>query len=144
LRKLSLRHHRGQIAVGRRQHPRRDRHRLRRAHRTHLLLLQRAQQFGLQVQRQLADLVEKDRPTLRRRQQALPRPVAPVKAPFTYPKSSLSINVGTSDPQSTGTNGFAALGPLLWIDRATSSLPVPLSPRISTGWVEKATFDRMR
>src|SRR5437660_9326708 len=28
--------------------------------------------------------------------------MAPVNAPFTYPKSSLSINVETSDPQSTG------------------------------------------
>ena len=69
---------------------------------------------------------------------------APVNAPFTCPNSSLSISVGTSDPQSTVTNGFAAFGPLKWIDRATSSLPVPLSPRIKTGCVEYATFDRIR
>src|SRR6266851_715527 len=69
---------------------------------------------------------------------------APVNAPFTWPNSSLSISVGTSDPQSTGTNGFAAFGPLKWIDRATNSFPVPLSPRISTGCVENATFDKIR
>ena len=48
------------------------------------------------------------------------------------------------EPQSTGMNGLDALAPLKWIDRATSSLPVPLSPWISTGCVEKATFDRIR
>ena len=37
-----------------------------------------------------------------------------------------------SAPQSTGTNGPAARGLAAWIARATSSLPVPLSPRIST------------
>src|ERR1017187_2538211 len=32
--------------------------------------------------------------------------VAPVNAPRTWPNSSLSISVGTSDPQSTGMNGL--------------------------------------
>ena len=70
--------------------------------------------------------------------------LAPVNAPFTWPKSSLSIRVGTSVPQSTAMKGLAAFGPLSWIARATISLPVPLSPRISTGWVECATLESMR
>src|SRR5207302_11059248 len=59
--------------------------------------------------------------------------VAPVKAPFSYPKSSLSISVGTSDPQSTATNGVCAIEPRKWRARAASSFPVPLSPEMSTG-----------
>ena len=48
-------------------------------------------------------------------------------------KRQLSISVGTSDPQSTATNGICAKGPRKWMARATSSLPVPLSPVIRTG-----------
>jgi hypothetical protein len=37
-------------------------------------------------------------------------------------------------------NGRRRLGPCMWIARATSSLPVPLSPRIMTGRSVAATF----
>ncbi|HBP23137.1 MAG TPA: hypothetical protein DEA08_35865 [Planctomycetes bacterium] len=59
--------------------------------------------------------------------------VAPVKAPATCPKSSLSSSVSLRAPQLMATKP-RSLRPLAkWIARATRSLPVPVSPSISTG-----------
>ena len=58
--------------------------------------------------------------------------LAPVKAPFTCPKSSDSKRVGTRVPQSTATKGPLARGLSSWILRARSPLPVPDSPVMST------------
>ena len=59
--------------------------------------------------------------------------VAPVKAPFSWPKSSLSISVLAIAPQSTTMNGPSrAAAQLRGCVRATRSLPVPVSPSIST------------
>ena len=57
---------------------------------------------------------------------------APVKAPRTCPNSSLSTSAGEMAPQSTMMNGLSARRPRLTISVATSSLPVPLSPWMST------------
>ena len=57
---------------------------------------------------------------------------APVKAPLTWPNSSLSSRLCESAAQWTLTNGLAARGLAAWIASASSSLPVPLSPRIRT------------
>ena len=64
---------------------------------------------------------------------------APVKAPFSYPNSSLSTSVSGIAPQSTGTKGPSARRLALWMPRATSSLPEPVSPRIRTVKFERAT-----
>jgi len=56
----------------------------------------------------------------------------PVKAPRTCPNSSDSSSVVGSAVQFTGTKGSAASGELKWIALAMSSLPVPVSPRMST------------
>ena len=57
---------------------------------------------------------------------------APVNAPFSWPNSSLSIRVGAMAPQSTTTSG-RSLRPLSsWRVCANISLPVPLSPVMST------------
>ena len=57
---------------------------------------------------------------------------APVKAPRSWPNSSDSrISAGIA-AQSTGRNVWRARGEWRWIARATSSLPAPDSPRIST------------
>ena len=57
---------------------------------------------------------------------------APVKAPFSWPNSSLSSTPSANALQFTATNGLAdAVAPVVQ-RRATSSLPVPLSPWIST------------
>ena len=58
--------------------------------------------------------------------------IASVNAPRTWPKSSDSSSVSVSAAQLTDTNGWPALALCSWIMRTTNSLPVPLSPQIST------------
>ena len=55
---------------------------------------------------------------------------APVNDPFTWPNSSDSIRPSGIAPQFTDTNGLSRRCPLKWMARATSSLPVPVSPVI--------------
>ncbi len=57
---------------------------------------------------------------------------APVKAPRTWPNSSLSSSPSGIAVQLIGTKGFSERSPWKWMARATTSLPVPLSPVIST------------
>ena len=57
---------------------------------------------------------------------------APVNEPFSWPNSSLSSRFSGMAPQLMATNGPSARAPSRWMARATSSLPVPLSPRTST------------
>ena len=72
----------------------------------------------------------------------LRRSFAPVNAPFSCPKRMLSASVGGIDPQSTTTNGPPLRSLASWIALATSSLPVPVSPRMSTESGVFATFSR--
>jgi hypothetical protein len=58
--------------------------------------------------------------------------IAPVNDPFMCPKSSLSSSVSGIAPQLIATKGWLARTLARWIARASSSLPVPLSPWIST------------
>ena len=58
-------HHPGQVAVGGRDHPHVDLDRLRAAEALELLLLQDAEQLGLQLRGDVADLVEEERPLVR-------------------------------------------------------------------------------
>ena len=57
---------------------------------------------------------------------------APVKAPRTWPKSSVSSSSPGSAAQLTTMKGPLRRGEWPWIARATTSLPVPLSPVRST------------
>ena len=58
---------------------------------------------------------------------------APVKAPASWPKSSLSISSAGTAAQLSFSSGPCARFEPSWIARATSSLPVPRSPVTSTG-----------
>ncbi len=58
--------------------------------------------------------------------------VAPVKAPFSWPNSSLSNSWSGRAAQFTATKGLSARLLALYISRAATSLPVPLSPVIRT------------
>ena len=60
------------------------------------------------------------------------RATAPVKAPFSWPNSSDSISSSGIAAQFTSTKGPSLRRLRAWICRATSSLPVPFSPVIST------------
>ncbi len=64
---------------------------------------------------------------------------APVNAPRVWPKSSDSKRLSGTAPQSKITKGPRARGERSWRARATSSLPVPVSPRTSTVASEGAT-----
>src|SRR5260370_42289346 len=57
--KLTRFYHRAQIAIGRRDQPYINLIAIRRADRLHVVSLDRAQQLGLQLERQFRDLVEK-------------------------------------------------------------------------------------
>ena len=65
--------------------------------------------------------------------------LAPVKAPGSYPNSSLSSNSCGMAAQFTFTKGFSRRSEWENTMRATTSLPVPLSPRISTVALVSAT-----
>ena len=99
-----------------------------------LALLQHAQQLHLHV---AARSRRSRRGTACRRrplEAAVARAsTAPVNAPFSWPNSSLSSSVSGIAAQLTATNGPVARGELRrGCARATSSLPVPLSPSSST------------
>jgi len=65
---------------------------------------------------------------------------APVKAPFSCPNSSLSRRFSGRAAQFTGTKGLSHLGLFLCMATAATSLPVPLSPVISTVALLLETF----
>ncbi len=65
--------------------------------------------------------------------------VAPVKAPRSWPNSSLSSTPSDSAAQLKATNGCAARGDSRWISCARTSLPTPHSPRIRTLMDDAAT-----
>jgi hypothetical protein len=66
--------------------------------------------------------------------------VAPVKAPRSCPKSALSTRFGGTAVQSNTANGPPARGPISWRLSASTSLPVPVSPSITTVASEAAIF----
>ena len=72
-----------------------------------------------------------------------------MKAPRVWPKSSLSIRSSGMAAQLTSTKGPDERRLRAWTARATSSLPVPFSPKISTrpllgaAWVITARRSRM-
>ena len=64
---------------------------------------------------------------------------APVKAPFVWPNSSLSWRFSGIAPQLIVTSGLSRRDEWLCSALATTSLPVPLSPVISTVESSRAT-----
>ena len=93
-----------QIPVGRGHNPNVDLDPLQGAERPQFLLLQHAEQLDLHFERQFADFIEESRAAVGQFDQPAFGVDAPVNAPRTWPNSSLSIIVPTSDPQSIGTN----------------------------------------
>ena len=70
--------------------------------------------------------------------------VAPVNAPRTWPNSSDSSSDSGIAAQLTLMSGMSRCGLRLWIARAISSLPVPVSPVISTVLLVSATRSARR
>jgi hypothetical protein len=127
-----LLHHLREVAVGRRDDAGVHGDLLRAADGTHLALLERAQELHLQRQRHLAHLVEEERAPVGLAKHPDVLLEAPVNEPFSWPKSSLSTRSAGMAPQLTTTKGPELRSLLVWMARAKSSLPVPLSPVMST------------
>ena len=102
-----------------------------------MLLLQDAQQLGLQVTVQFADFVQEQRAAVARGRGAAG---SAREGAFSCPNISLSISDGESAAQLTATKIRCARGLFAWMQRAMSSLPVPLSPVISTVALVGATL----
>ena len=83
-------------------------------------------------ERHVADLVEEQCAAVGLLEAARAARVAPVNAPFSWPNSSLSISSRGIAAMLIATNGPVAALAESCSARATSSLPVPLSPVIST------------
>jgi hypothetical protein len=88
-----------------------------------LLFLQDAKKLWLQRWRDVADF-SSNRPSF--------CAMAPVNAPFSWPKSSLSRRSSGMAAQFSLMNARPHRELTLWIARAISSLPVPVSPWINT------------
>ena len=126
-------HLRAEIAPRRREHAHVDRLEGAAAHALHLLLAERAQELGLQVDGQLAELVEEERPAVGLGERAL----APLGGP-----GERAFLVAEEDALGERRRDAAAVDHderrrpcwslASWMALATSSLPVPVSPRMST------------
>jgi len=127
----AVRDARAQVAVSRGDDAHVDLHRLVAAERFDRSFLQHPEQLGLRRLRQLRDLVQEQRAAMRGLEAAVRRLLAPVKAPRSCPNSSASIKVSGKAAQLTATNGLGRRPPPSCSARATSSLPVPLSPVIT-------------
>ena len=93
------------------------------------LLLEEAQELGLERRRHLADLVEEDRAAVGRARGARASGcLASVNAPRSCPKSSLSSSVSGSAEQVMFWKMPDSRSLAKWITLAARSLPVPLSP----------------
>ena len=101
-----------------------------------LALLERAQQLGLEIDPQAADLVEEERAAVGQLELAgLARVGAGEGALLVAEQLGLEQVSGIA-ARFTATKGWARRGLWLWMARATSSLPVPLSAVTSTvAWV---------
>jgi hypothetical protein len=113
------------------------------AHPLQFAALDKAQQLGLQAQRHLADLVQKQRASVGGLDAPDAPCTAPVKAPRVWPKSSASSNASGMAAQLMATNGLRLRVESRCSASATSSLPEPVGPSISTGVMRGAT-SRMR
>ena len=71
------------------------------------VFLQYAQEFGLQEGGEFADFIEENRAAVGRFEQALLHLLGVGEAPFSWPKSSLSISVSGMAAQLMGTKGFS-------------------------------------
>jgi hypothetical protein len=83
-----------------------------------LVLLQQPQQLALRLPRQVAHLVEEERPAARRLDVPGARPVGAGEGPRACPKSSLSISDGPITAQLTVTKARSRRGESAWMCRA--------------------------
>src|SRR5262249_25714485 len=135
LAEMAVGHRRLQVAVRRRHHADIDLDRLGAARARSLAVFQPAQQPGLQPSVQVRAMTwSRGRtgcPPLAYSKRPLRIRSAPVKAPGSWPNSSSSSRFSLRAVQLRAAKGLFLRGLLLCSALATSSLPVPFSPRIS-------------
>ena len=136
---LAGRHQLGERPVGGGDDPDVGRTRPCVADRRHLAVLDGPQELDLKCRRNVADLVQEHRPAVGQLEQAFSVLARPGERPRRWPKSSPSTRPGLSAARQIGRNGPLRRPLWRWMARATSSLPVPLSPVISTGTSVGAT-----
>jgi hypothetical protein len=96
------------------------------------LLLEEAQELDLHGKGYVSDFVEEERSAAGYLEASLALADGPVKEPFSWPKSSLSMRFSGRAAQFNAMKGLDLRGLAWWMARATSSLPVPDSPRMRT------------
>ena len=103
-------------------------------------LLERAQELGLQRERHLADLVEEERAAVGLLEEAR-RALLGVgeRAAHVAEQLALEQRLGHRRAVDARRTGRSRRRLRAWSARATTSLPVPLSPVMSTGRSESAT-----
>ena len=110
---------------------------------THVAELQDAQELRLQAERHVADLVEQQRPAVGLGEQALAG-LDRAGEPAANVPEELALEQLLRDGRRVDRHeGPVARALRAWIARATSSLPTPVSPVMSTGAVERATKSRI-
>src|SRR5216683_1436191 len=129
-----------QIAVRCGQHPHIDGKRHAAADAFKLPLLEHAKQSDLRICGRSPISSRKMVPPSAASKRPTRRCSAPVKAPFSCPKSSDAISEGEIAAQLTRMNARADRFDRLWIARAINCLPVPVSPETRTVESVGATF----
>ena len=132
------------VAVGRGDHAHVHLLAALRAQGLELALLQDAQELGLQGRAHGPDLVQEDGAAVGEGELALLVGGGPVKAPRTWPNSSDSSRVSGMAAQFTLMSGMSRCALRSWMARASSSLPVPVSPMMSTVLLVSATRSALR
>ena len=128
-----------QVAVRRGDDAHVDLDRLGRADAPDLALLEHAQELHLHLRADLADLVEEERPAVGLLEEAALRGGrARERAPLVPEELTLEDRLGERRAVHRDER-LVARGLFAWMARATSSLPVPLSPTMSTVAVVGAT-----
>jgi hypothetical protein len=89
---------------------------------------QETQEFGLERQGHIADLVEKQGAGAGAGAFSFPLPVGAGEGPLTWPNNSLSSKLSGIAAQLTGTKVVRSWPEARWMARASTSFPTPLSP----------------
>lgn len=102
------------------------------AERANLAFLQHAQQLGLERQGHVADFVEQQGSAIRGIEQPGTIALGTGKGALAVAEQLAFQQVSGNAAQFCTTNACARRGPYSWIARATTSLPVPVSPCSNT------------
>src|SRR5205823_5426771 len=128
----SFLHELRKVAVGGADHAQVEQDRLLSADPLDLVLLQRPEDLRLEIQRQIADLVEEQRPAVRQLELAQLLPVGAGEGAALVAEELALTRLAGMAGRFTATNGLVLRSLRAWMYRASTSFPVPLSLVTST------------